>query len=253
MGESREKLAEIHRKYWGDEFAAPIIAGIVERHAFAVDLVISEMGAGVKICDLGAGWGAFAAGCAAMGMDATMVDDYCEPGYFNQDDIRLKMPDEYGVTTVKRDLVREGLDFEPESYDVITSFDSMEHWHHSPKQLFSQIMDVLRPGGLFLLGVPNCVNLRKRVTVPFGYGKWSSMEDWYETPDFRGHVREPDVDDLRYIARDMGLSNVKIVGRNWQGLSSPSGKVRAITKLVDPFIRPFPSLCSDIYLLGRKP
>ena len=74
--------------------------------------------------------------------------------------------------------------------------------------------------GLFVLGVPNRVNLRKRVFVPFGYGKWSSMKDWYESPVFRGHVREPDVDDLRYIARDLHLRDWQVFGRNWLGYSS---------------------------------
>ena len=45
------------------------------------------------------------------------------------------------------------------------------------------------------------------------------MAHWYEPELFRGHVREPDVDDLRYIARDMGLEDVvvakgaEVVGR----------------------------------------
>ena len=107
------------------------------------------------------------------------------------------------------------LPFEEASFDVITSFDSMEHWHHSPKRLFQEVMRVLKPSGRFILGVPNCVNLRKRLTVPFGFGKWSSIDDWYEQETFRGHVREPDVEDLRYIANDMGLMELQILGRNW--------------------------------------
>jgi hypothetical protein len=59
------------------------------------------------------------------------------------------------------------------------------------------------------------VRIRKRLTVPFGSGKWSSMADWYEDPIFRGHVREPDVDDLFYIAREVGLVDVYIKGRHW--------------------------------------
>jgi hypothetical protein len=88
----------------------------------------------------------------------------------------------------------------------------MEHWHHSPKALFGQLMRALRPGGLFFLGVPNCVNLRKRLMVPLGRGKWSPMGDWYEQPVFRGHVREPDVDDLWYIARDLALVDAACSG-----------------------------------------
>ena len=97
----------------------------------------------------------------------------------------------------------------------MTSFDSMEHWHHSPKRLFRQVSaQLLKPRGRFVLGVPNCINARKRLSVPLGIGKWSAIEDRYEEPEFRGHVREPDVADLRYIARDMGLKDVQIFGRN---------------------------------------
>jgi SAM-dependent methyltransferase len=44
----------------------------------------------------------------------------------------------------------------------------MEHWHRSPKALFHEALTWLRPGGLLVIGVPNCVNLRKRLTVPLG-------------------------------------------------------------------------------------
>lgn len=76
-------------------------------------------------------------------------------------------------------------------FDAITSFDSMELWHHSPSKLFFEITSQLKPGGVFRLGVPNCVNLRKRLTVPLGFGKWSAMQDWYEEENFRGTCVNP--------------------------------------------------------------
>jgi SAM-dependent methyltransferase len=136
----------------------------------------------------------------------------------------------------------------------VTTFDSMEHWHHSPKRLFRQVgKQLLKPGGRFVLAVPNCVNLRKRLSVPLGVGKWSSMEDWYQEPEFRGHVREPDVADLRYIALDMGLREVQILGRNWVGYVSRSRFVRLATRIADRPLRMFPSLCADLYLTGHSP
>jgi hypothetical protein len=128
----------------------------------------------------------------------------------------------------------------------------MEHWHNSPKALFGRVIAALRPGGLFILAVPNCVNLRNRITTPLGWACWSSMETWYEQTPFRGHVREPNVADLRYIARDMDLQDVKIVGRNWMGHASPRLLARAVTDVLDPILRWRPSLCSDLYLIGKK-
>lgn len=79
------------------------------------------------------------------------------------------------------------------------------------------------------------------------------LEEWYERVKFRAHVREPDVDDLHYIARDMGLIDVEIQGRNWQGYYSPKQLIRASTLLSDKILRFFPALCSDIYMVGMKP
>src|SRR5262249_24776676 len=109
---------------------------------------------------------------------------------------------------------------------------------------------LLKPGGRFVLGCPNCVNLRKRITVPFGIGKWSEMSEWYEKPVFCSRVSEPDVDDLLYIAKDMSLKDPKIVGRNWLAYRSRFGVLRPIAPFVDWPLRLFPRLCADIYLTG---
>jgi SAM-dependent methyltransferase len=185
------------------------------------------------------------------GMRSTLIDDFADPINVQIGDDVLNLHREYGVTILRRDVIRDGLGLPPRSMDAVTTFDSMEHWHASPKALFREVRGVLRPGGMFLLGVPNSVNVKKRLLVPLGKGKWSAMADWYELPVFRGHVREADVDDLRYIARDMGLRNVEIRGRNWLGTYSPNPTVRRVSRALDRVQRLRPSLCSDLYLTGR--
>jgi hypothetical protein len=76
------------------------------------------------------------------------------------------------------------------------------------------------------------------------------MEEWYEEEVFRGHVREPDVSDLYYIARDMGLQSIQVVGRNWLGYGSRRAWIRLATSVVDVPLRAFPSLCANLYLTG---
>lgn len=225
----------------------------VERIAFHIELVLSRKGAARKVCDLGGGVGLFPVGCQALGINATLVDDFGDIVNENFGEGVLGLHKSYGVDVVSRDLIGEGIDFPAESFDAVTTFDSMEHWHHSPKKLFHAVMECLTPGGLFILGVPNNVNLRKRITVPLGVGNWSPMEEWYEPDRFRGHVREPSVADLLYIARDMGLTSVSIFGRNWLGYTSRFPFVRALVPLGDKALRRFPSLCSDIYMIGTKP
>lgn len=223
-----------------------------ERQVFHVDLV-TGLAPGGTVVDVGGGFTTFTIGCADAGMTAITVDDFADPSYVNKVESASRVHREHGVEVVTRDVISDGLGMAPESVDVVATFDSLEHWHNSPKELLAEVMRTLRPGGWFFCGVPNALNLRKRVAVPLGKAKWSQMADWYEQPVFRGHVREPDVDDLHYIARDMGLVGVRIIGRNWLGLKHPSARVRKISGLIDKPLQTRPSLCSDIYLLGQKP
>jgi len=227
----------------------------IPRIAFNIRLALNGADAStMSICDIGGGVGLFSTGCAALGMKALLVDDFADPINRRMGNSAFVVHKKYGVRILSRNVITDGLADISERFDVVTTFDSMEHWHHSPKRLFRQVAkQLLKPGGRFVLAVPNCVNLRKRLSVPLGVGKWSSMEDWYQEPEFRGHVREPDVADLRYIALDMGLREVQILGRNWVGYVSRSRFVRLATRIADRPLRMFPSLCADLYLTGHSP
>lgn len=225
----------------------------IPRMTFALGLVAHLCGLRGSLCDVGGGQGLFAIACASLGMEVTMIDDFRDQAHEDTGMGPVELFEEYKVNVVHRDVVAEKIDFPTATFDVVTSFDSMEHWHHSPKALFHALVRATKPGGGFILGVPNCVNLRKRITVPLGYGKWSSMDDWYERYLFRGHVREPDVSDLRYIAKDLGLVDVKIFGRNWSAYEASLFPLRVLAPAIDYALRPFPALCAALYLVGRTP
>jgi len=223
----------------------------LKRTAFHISFIQQRMGQPTTLCDVGGSHSLFPAACAALGMRVVVIDIY---DYMSQARLELfkNVFAPYCVQVVKRDCVAESIEFPENTFDVVTSFDSIEHWHGSPKPALHALKRALRPGGLLFIGVPNCVNLRKRLTVPFGYGRWCSIQDWYEAPTFRSHVHEPDVGELVYIARDLDLCDVGIYGRNWLGHNNHRAIVRAGTFLVDHLMRVRPSLCSDIYLAGRK-
>jgi SAM-dependent methyltransferase len=207
----------------------------------------------LEVCDLGGGIGLFSVGCAAYGFKRTvLVDDFNDSVNHKVGDSIFSLHKRLGVEVISSDVVKNGMKGIDGEFDAITTFDSMEHWHDSPKRLFHESFERLKLGGVFVLGVPNCVNMRKRITVPFGKGKWSQMKDWYEVETFRAHVREPDINDLIYIARDMGLTEIKTFGRNWLGYRSGSRATRLATVAMDYPLRLNPSLCSDIYVVGRK-
>ncbi len=246
-------VESICQRYWPLDADRAELHAEVRRVAFNVALCASRAGDKGSVCDIGGGWGMFSAACAAVGMRSILIDDFKDRGFFNDEDPRQRLPTDYRCEVISRDVVREGIAFPAASLDVVTCFDSMEHWHASPKALFAQVVTVLRPGGWFILATPNCVNLRKRITVPFGKGDWSPWSEWYGRTPFRGHVREPNVSDLRGIARDMSLTSVTILGRNWMGHAMRNRALRTAAKLLDLPLRLQPSLCSDIYLVGQRP
>jgi SAM-dependent methyltransferase len=227
----------------------------VTRFDWHLDVLKRHAPAGGTVVDIGGGWGTFSLGAAALGYRSILIDDNGDAGWLDESVMHAmeNLYAKYRVECVVKNVVSAPLGLPSSSVDMVTSFDSLEHWHASPRRMLHEVVDALKPGGWFFLGVPNCVNLRKRLTVPFGYGKWSSMSDWYETPVFRSHVREPDVDDLRYIARDMGLIRVQVYGRNWQGMYSSNRITRGVTPFVDHLLRQFPTVCADIYVLGQRP
>lgn len=227
----------------------------VPRVAFHVALAVSGRDpANLSVADIGGGVGLFSLGCAAVGVKRiVLIDDFRDPINLEKGEAILDMHRSHGVEVEARDVIREGLEGITGEFDVITCFEAMEHCHHSPKKMLHQARNLLAPDGRLILSVPNCNDLFKRIFVPLGRGSWSAMEDWYEAKTFRGHVREPSVADLRYIARDLRLGDITIQGHNWVVLTHPNARLRLIGRLLNPALRLRPSLCSEIYLTGRRP
>jgi SAM-dependent methyltransferase len=224
----------------------------VDRIAEHVGLLVDRIRPGSRVCDLGGGIGLFSLGCAAVGFDVLLVDDFGDDGLSQAADRVLDAHARYGVDVRRADATL-GLDVAPGSLAAVTCFHAIEHWTRGPAHLFADVVRALEPGGVFVLAGPNAVNLRKRIAVPLGFGNWSKVSDWYAADPFRGHVREPTLSDLTWIARRMGLVEVETLGRNWLGRSNARTAVRAVARSFDPLLRLRPTLCSDIYVIGRKP
>ncbi len=213
--------------------------------------VAEWIGEARSVLDIGGGYSALSLLLAGLGKRVTVLDDFSH-AYFSERLDHRRLVLDAGVELVEQDAVSgEPLPFPDSSFQAVTSLDSMEHWHHSPRRLFHEVVRVLAPGGVFILGVPNAVNLRKRMVVPLGKTNWSRFEDWYFEPTFYGHVREPTVSDLSRIAADMALASWRIVGRNWLGYRR-GGRIKLATTVLDRPLRLRPSLCANIYLIGRR-
>jgi 2-polyprenyl-3-methyl-5-hydroxy-6-metoxy-1,4-benzoquinol methylase len=158
------------------------------RVAFHIELACNGRGpASADLCDIGGATGLFPVVCAAIGFrHVVVIDDFNDPGERKRGVATSRFPlhEKYSVEAVTRDVL-QGLDY-IEKFDVITSFDVLEHLHHSPKRLLHDAMRALRPGGTLIISVPNCMNLRKRIAWPLGVGRWTTMEEVRTT-----HLSQP--------------------------------------------------------------
>jgi len=207
---------------------------------------------GLSLADLGAGIGLFTLACARLGLETHLIDDLRDPINSRYSIEEMGLHGDLGIHVVKASVQTWGEFFDDESLEIVTCFDSLEHWHHSPRRPFEEAYRVLKPGGSFFISAPNAVNLRKRITVPLGVSNWSQFDDWFYPDEFRAHVREPVLGDLTRLVTELGFEINTVWGRNWMGYCGGRLK-RIITKAVDLPLRAIPTLCSDLYVMATKP
>jgi SAM-dependent methyltransferase len=249
-----------------DQTRPPIV--LDERNEFYLALLGQQslLSPPKHLVDLGAGLSVFGPMCRAYGMTVTLVDDFGGGGGVELGNQSKEVPfldvleKQLGLNVVRQNFLEQVLPMEDSSVDVVTCFHSLEHWHHSPKRLFKEIVRITKPGGFLVFATPNAVNLRKRVYSVLGRSSFPALHEWYYDGDpiFRGHVREPTLTDLCQLLEWNGFEVIGKYGRNFIGRQSqalgklPPGLVNSIAVLSQPVLRLFPRLCSDLHVVGRK-
>jgi SAM-dependent methyltransferase len=218
---------------------------------------------GTRLLDLGGGLSWFAPMAHEMGLECTLVDDFGGGGGVdtrqpNATETVLDRVKKRGIRVIELDFLANPLPLGDASIEIVTCFHSLEHWHHSPKALFAELRRVLVPGGWIFIATPNAVNLRKRAFVLLGKSNLPMLHEWYDEPVFRGHVREPVVADLRCLLEWNGFAVRGTYGRNFIGRDSealaflPRGPRHLLGKATQVALQCFPSLCSDIHVIGQR-
>lgn len=211
---------------------------------------------GGRVVELGGGVACTSVVLAELGMDVHVVDNFSRPYYGREPWTQARdLVETAGVHVHEADILESDLAFVADAtVDRIVTFDCLEHLHHSPKRLLERCVDKLAPGGRLVIGVPNAVNLMKRMRVLVGRSNLGPVDEFYHHGDpFTGHVREWTAGELLGLARWLGLTQARVTGRNWLGYR----KYRPVPVLVkfalDQLLRPLPPLCSDLFLEAVKP
>lgn len=91
--------------------------------------------------------------------------------------------------------------FQPESFDVITCFDVLEHLYE-PLQIMAKVREWLKPGGIFYVQVPNIDSAEARVFGTYWHG--------LELPRHLFHYSPAS---LKFLAESVGLPEVSLETR----------------------------------------
>ncbi|NOZ05897.1 MAG: class I SAM-dependent methyltransferase [Chloroflexi bacterium] len=130
-------LAAYYDAYWetvGDNFDE-------ER----LGLIVQRVNAGENVLEVDCGPGVLAAKLKARG--ATVVGTDLSP-------VAVKRAQKRGIPTQQVDLDKEKLPFGDGAFDTVVSNNAMEH-RIFPERTLDECVRVLRPGGKFLLCLPN--------------------------------------------------------------------------------------------------
>jgi len=173
--------------------------------------VLAHLKPGSTILDFGCGPCDKTAVLQTLGFKCTGYDDLQDDWHRFGDNRRKIINFARGLGIDLRLADSDKFPFDGLSFDMLMMHDVLEHLHDSPRELLNDLLQFLKPGGLFFATVPNAVNIRKRVFVLFGKSNYQSFDlyYWYPGP-WRGHVREYVRGDLVGLSKHLSLETVEL-------------------------------------------
>lgn len=187
-----------------------------------------------KVLELGIGWGGASLCLARAGALVVGLDDFAD-GFDAQGVPQMRFLTSQRVRAVRGSVLQ--LPIKPGSFDVVILNDVLEHMS-VPKRLLHEIHALLKPGGLFVMEVPNSVALYKRMRVLCGLSNYYRMEHFFQDEDYRGHVREYTKSEIEYMLTTTGFDPLEIRGVNqarrpWFESHAPHFAARPVMRVYD--------------------
>ena len=116
---------------------------------------IQRHASGGRLLDIGCGTGIFCHAAESFGWEVQGIDEAEEAVAFARE--------HYGLTIHLGSF--ESLDVTPESFDLVTMWDVIEH-SRAPRRLLEEAIRCLKPGGLIAISTPNQRNIMEAVAGP---------------------------------------------------------------------------------------
>lgn len=190
---------------------------------------------------------------------------------------------EIGIEGHYAEVGRGQLPINASSADVVFAGNVIEHLPHSPREFLADLKRLLRPGGYLVLDTINAVDLRRRIKFLCGVSNWPPIETLYPMEFHGDHHKEYKLDELETVLRLAGFEperafafeafftrplrgsplrylrkSMRMMGeRERQSIFAdrfqPANPAEYIRLTALGLVSLFPSLRSDILVVGRKP
>ena len=216
-------------------------------------LLREQMPAGGRLLDLGCGALDKAMVYQKMGYQCFCADDFQDS--WHKDPKNLDPVIGY-AQSLGIEVYTQGESFEvpweKESFDIVTIINVIEHLHGSPRGLLNFAGTLLKPGGLLVVGMPNSVNLRKRLSVLTGGTNYTPIRGMYEFEGvWRGHIREYTLEETCQIVEWTGFD---VVARStFHGILKDRLRNRLFRSIFRGLYAVSPRLKDSLLVASRKP
>jgi 2-polyprenyl-3-methyl-5-hydroxy-6-metoxy-1,4-benzoquinol methylase len=208
---------QIRKAYWDVLAAFPFreyMTSKYRRYVAIASALKSKLVIGESVLDVGCGPCDLAAILSRLGHNVTGIDDLKDPWHLigNNRNRIVKFARHFGVKLVIQSVWAYK---ERKKFDAVLLMDVLEHVT-SPRELLNQVIPFLKPGGFLFIETPNSAALGKRMKLMLGRTVWPDVDlVYFNVGDYRTHVREYTIPELRRLLWFSGLSNIEFTTGNF--------------------------------------
>jgi ubiquinone/menaquinone biosynthesis C-methylase UbiE len=219
-----------------------------------VSLIDGELKGRERLVDLGVGYGFI-----AKWLKETL--SFQEAFGIDEDEKRLEFARSRGITAYRVDLESDLLPFSDQTIDLATSFGLLNYFK-SYDNLLGEVNRVLRPGGIFVLSLPNLGWWVNRASLLLGYQppnisvsmKYTvGMPSFYPRQEPTKYIHTVTLRALKELLEKYGFKTVKVFGGREHSYDDIHNRIaRGFVKTTDRILSKSVSLSIRLFIVSKK-